>query len=119
MDPEVAVEGYIDLQDFGAILDVWLNKKAGAAPQVSVLTNADAKFLQLLPGLFCSFFPPQEPSVRPKVASMTLVSRKKGDSKSAPACEKPSTTATKAGFYFSHSQVENIEICFLVSCYIL
>lgn len=57
--------------------------------------------------------------MRPKVASMALVSRKKGDPKSAPACEKPSTTATKAGFYFSHSQVENIEICFLVSCYIL
>ena len=37
---------------------------------------------------------------------MTLVSRKKEGSKSAPACEKPSTTATKAGFYFSHSQVE-------------
>jgi len=48
---------------------------------------------------------PQEPSVRPRVASMTLVSRKHSDAKkSAPVCEKPSTSATKAGFYFNHSQ---------------
>jgi len=48
---------------------------------------------------------PQEPSVRPRVVGMTLANRKKVESKKlAPACEKPSTTATKAGFYFNHSQ---------------
>lgn len=74
-------------------------KKAGDVPQVVILTLSVCANLSSL----------KEPSVRPRVVGMTLANRKKVESKKlAPACEKPSTTATKAGFYFNHSQVEKV-----------